>query len=106
MANNAQKTPKPMTRWYGRTRCFIGAKPTRRLICASKWSGSLLWAELRAARLAEGLLVQFADALRQRGQKLVGQRRHLVEHPRELAGAEHEHGDRRLGGDRCPARAP
>src|SRR5437899_3317373 len=86
MLKSAQKTPKPMTRWYGRTRFFIRART---------YSPPDLGFEL-----PERLLVELAHLLCKRGQQLVGQLRYLVEDRRELARSEDEHRDRTLGGDR------
>src|SRR5688500_18776185 len=48
---------------------------------------------------AERLAVELADAPGERLHELVADRRDLVEDPRELTRAEHEHGERGTGGD-------
>src|SRR4051812_38217415 len=97
MLNSAQKTPKPMTRWYGRTRDFIPSET---------YSPPDLCSELTTpvAASAVRLLVERADLLCERGEQLVRQLRHLVEHRGELARSENEHGDRCLGHDGGGAR--
>src|SRR5687767_2683631 len=90
--NSAQKTPKPMTRWCGRT-----------FIRRETYSPPYLRSETGAGRSAVRLLVERANLLCQRGQQLVRQLRHFLEHGRELARSEHEHGDRRLRDHRCGA---
>src|SRR4051794_32217516 len=96
--NSAQKTPKPMTRWYGRTRDFIRIETySPPDLCSEPGTGAL--------GSAEGLLIERANLLRESDQQLVGELRDLVEHGRELARSEHEHGDRGLSGDRGRARA-
>src|SRR5689334_19165223 len=82
----ANAIPSPMTRWCGWIRDRVGVGDASVLMAAPTL---VPFDQLAEVRLAVVLAVEFADPAGQRGEELVRQAGHVVEHGQEVALVDH-----------------